>query len=400
MALTLNKLVKYDLVEDLEAKLKEAANEERFQLFFEFFDIYQQIKTDDQFIRESPSYPGSTDKILRSELVSSIGATLAIEGTKLTKEEIEESFQKADLNKQLEGKEQEAQNSRNTYTYIVDLVVSHKDKFIYTEEHIKSIHKHLTENIDYGLNVPAQYRDINPIFGEPPKRSLCETKAHVEMAISELIDWLNKRDEVGPLSNNIVIKAIMAHYYLTEIHPFGDGNGRTARALEALVLFVNGINNYCFWSLANFWSANRNEYIVHLGNIRDTCDPWDFIMWGVKGYGNEIQRIKSLVLRKAKQLMLMDYVRWLLNNKKRQEPGKRINDRIVGILALLTRNDAVPFDKFLSSPELTTLYHKLTAQTRYRDFEKMINLGLIRLSKEGNTIEPNYQLLELLQYNV
>ena len=400
MALTLNKLVKYDLVEDLEAKLKEAGNDERFQLFFEFFDIYQQIKTDDQFIRESPSYPGSTDKILRSELVSSIGATLAIEGTKLTKEEIEESFQKADLNKQLEGKEQEAQNSRNTYTYIVDLVVSHKDKFIYTEEHIKSIHKHLTENIDYGLNVPAQYRDINPIFGEPPKRSLCETKAHVEMAISELIDWLNKRDEVGPLSNNIVIKAIMAHYYLTEIHPFGDGNGRTARALEALVLFVNGINNYCFWSLANFWSDNRNEYIVHLGNIRDTCDPWDFIMWGVKGYGKEIQRIKSLVLRKAKQLMLMDYVRWLLNSKKRQEPGKRINDRIVGILALLTRNDAVPFDKFLSSPELTTLYHKLTAQTRYRDFEKMTNLGLIRLSKEGNTIEPNYQLLELVQYNV
>ena len=308
MALNLEKLMKYDLVDDIEAKMGDHNNEKYMKSFFDFFSAYQQINADNQFIRESPAYPGSTDKILRSELVSSIGATLAIEGTKLTKEEIEESFQKADHNKELEKKEQEAQNSRNAYDYIRNLVKKSRDKFTYNEKHIKHIHKHITENIDYVGNVPGQYRDINPIFGEPPKKSLCETKTDVETAISKLIYWLNK-EESGLLRGNTIVRAIMAHYYLAEIHPFGDGNGRTARTVEALILYVNRINIYCFWSLANFWSANRNEYIVHLGNIRATCNPWDFLMWGIEGYLKEIQRIKGLVLKKAKQLMLMDYVR-------------------------------------------------------------------------------------------
>jgi Fic family protein len=402
MALNLEKLMKYDLVDDLEAKIKGPESDISFEFFSDLWGTYQEIITEDKFIRESPAYPTSTDKIRRGELISSVGATLAIEGTKLTEEEIEESFQKADVNKELEKKEQEAQNSRSAYDYIIKLVKQHKDRFLYEEEHVKHIHRCITNNIDYIGNMPGEYRDINPIFGEPPKKSLCKTKAEVETAVSELICWLNKDRERGFIIDNIIVKAIMAHYYLTEIHPFGDGNGRTARAVEALVLYVNKINNYCFWSLANFWSANRNEYIVHLGNIRATCDPSELLMWGMKGYLKEVQRIKGLVLKKTKQLMLMDYVQWLLRNKKYQKPKDKINQRIVGILALLTKRGKMPLDKFLSSPELMTLYHKRTAPTRYRDFEKMVNLGLINISKKGKdkTIEPNYRLLDYLAYNV
>ena len=60
----------------------------------------------------------------------------------------------------------------------------------------------------------------------------------------------------------------------------------------------------------------------------------------------------------------------------------------------------MPLDKFLSSPELMTLYHKRTAPTRYRDFDKMVNSGLIRISKKDKTIEPNYQLLDSLEYQI
>ena len=62
----------------------------------------------------------------------------------------------------------------------------------------------------------------------------------------------------------------------------------------------------------------------------------------------------------------------------------------------------MPLDKYLSSLQLVTLYHKRTAPTRYKDFEKMVNLGLIYMSKEGEdkTIEPNYQLLDYLEYKV
>jgi len=399
MKLDFEKLIKFDLVDDIESRIKN-----KWEMLMEFFDVCQQIQNVDQFIRDCPAYPGSMDKIQRSELVSSVGATLAIEGTKVTAEEIERTLQKVDLSAELEKKEQETQNTKSAYDYITDLAgTSQKEgkKFVYKEEHIKQIHKHLTVNIDYGLNVPGKYRDVNPIYGEPPRRSLCRTKGEVKTTMPKFIEWLNKESS-GPLTSDCRAKAIMAHYYLVEIHPFADGNGRTARALEALILFVSRINTYCFWSLANFWSANRSEYIVHLGNIRTTCDPWDFLLWGLKGYQKEVERIKGLVLKKAKQLMLMDYVNHLNRTRKQQKPEKKINTRIVGMLSLLTHTDEMTFAKFVSSPQIETLYHKRSGQTRYRDFDQMCSLGLIRMYDKDGTkyIAPNYQLLEYLEFNV
>jgi len=100
--------------------------------------------------------------------------------------------------------------------------------------------------------------------------------------------------------------------------------------------------------------------------------------------------------------MLMDYVRWLLQDKNNQPPEKKINQRIICILGLLTRTGEIAFGKFLSLPELKTLYHKRSGLTRNRDFEKMNNLGLIKFSTKNNTkyIEPNYVLLEYLKYSI
>lgn len=398
MKLTFEKLIQFDLIEDIEAGL----GKEEIGTLMAFLKVCQEIQNVDQFIKDLPSYPGSMDKIERSERVSSIGATLAIEGIKLTTEEIEAALEKRNLDTELEKSDQETLNTQFAYEYVISLLSSKPpDKFVYTEDHIKEIHKRLTSNIDYGLNVPGQYREVNPIYGVPPRRSLCRTKGEVENAMSRFVEWLNTEDS-GPVSSIRMAKAIMAHYYLAEIHPFGDGNGRTARALEALILYEARINTYCFWSLANFWSANRNEYIIHLANIRSTCNPWELLIWGLKGYLKEVQRIKADVLKKVKQLMLMDYVRWLNETKKLQEPEKKINSRIVGILEFLTHCDDVPLAKFVASPQVKTLYYRLSSQTRYRDFDKMSKLKLTRTyQKDGEEyIGPNYPLLEYLQYNI
>jgi len=393
MALNLEKLSKFDLEKDLEMKLVEDKKRDQF---FNFMNTLFEIQIADRFIRECPSFPRSTQEIIRRELSSAVGATLAIEGTTLREEEIEQSFQKADLKKKLKDKEQEAQNSRNAYKYIIEQAKERKGSFIYKEEHIKKIHQFLTKDIEcVSPNVPGQYREMIARFGEPRKTSFCKKKSDIERIMKKFINWLNEKRS-GILSGNPITKAIMAHYYLTEIHPFGDGNGRTARAVEALVLYANGINTYCFWSLANFWSANRDKYLVYLGDVRATCDPWEFLVWGTEGYLQEVKRTKNLVLIKVKELMLQDYVRWLYSKKK-------INQRVYGVLVLIIRTGKMPFNKFLSSPELTTLYSNRKISTRYKDFDKMRKtLNLIRIFKEGHQkfIEPNFQELEELEYSV
>ena len=395
MSLDFEKLIKFDLLDEADKALLATDNPGRLK---DFFTTMQEIISTDQFIKDSPSFPGSTDTIIRDELISAVGSTLAIEGTLLAKEEIEESFQKADGNEKLRRKEQEAENSRKVYKFILDLVTRSEGDFIYTEEMIRQIHTYFTDGMNYLSNVPGEYRSDFPArFGYPTRQGLCRTRPEVEKAMSNFIKWLNEPDK-GILGSSIIAKAVMAHYYLTEIHPFGDGNGRTARAVEALVLYVNKVNSYCFWSLANFWSSNRNQYIVHLGDIYSTCNPRDFLIWGMKGYLEEIKRVKGSVLKKVKQLMLMDYAKYLLDNKEKQKI--KINPRIVEILRLLVHGGKVPLEDLLSSPQVTALFRNVKRTTRYRDFKKMEALKLIRRSIENDKIfiEPNFQILEALTY--
>ena len=396
MNLDYNKLIQFDLLNDAEAKLMQGREN-----IFELFTVFQNIFNADSFIRNCPSFPGSTKNIERDELVSAIGSTLAIEGITFREEEIKETLDKANLQAKIQRKQQEILNSRDVYDYIKKAVHEQKGEFVYKDEHIINIHRLFTANISYLGNQPGTYRNMNTSFGDPRKRGLCENYTDIYKAMGNFINWLNQKNE-GVLTGNPIAKAIMSHYYLTEIHPFGDGNGRAARAVEAMVLYANRINPYCFWSLANFWSAHRNEYIAHLGNIRETCDPLDFLIWGAKGYLGEVERIKGAVLKKLKYLMLRDYVSWLLNAKKQQKPEKKINQRIHRLVFLLTDSGKIPLDKFRASPEYESLYSHASSATRSRDLSKMKFLELIRISEADGKdfIEPNYEVLEKLQYRI
>jgi len=397
MTLTLERLVRFDLVEQLEESLPV---ERGMSVFMEFLQTVQEIQSVDQFIKDSPSFPGTTEKIIRGEMVAAIGATLAIEDKNLSYDEIEATFQKATVSEQLARREQEAENSRKVYAFILDVVSKCEGEFQYSEALIKQIHKYFTDNLNYLSNVPGQYRgNFTPTFGVPRRQSLCQTSAEVETAMPSLVAWLN-RPGAGLLSSYPVVKAVMAHYYLAEIHPFGDGNGRTARALEALVLSVTGMNNYCFWSLANFWSIHRDQYIFQLGNIRATCDPWDFLLWGIKGYLDEIKRIKGVVLKKLKQLMFLDYLKYLLAAKKGKDV--KISQRVVDFMQLLIAAGRTPLDKFMASGPIAALYGSVSAPTRSRDFKKMQQLELLKMTQEDGRvcIEPNFAILEALRYHV
>ena len=389
--LSRTRLSQFDLEKELEKNL--LSDNKYREKCVELFTTFQQIYTVNQFVVECPSYPDSTKGIIDREIVSSIGATLAIEGTVLREEEIEESFKKAELKERLKNKEREAANTRTALRYITDTVDYLEGEFVYSEEQIKTIHKLITDNVkSVSPNVPGQYRDTTARFGEPRRVSLCKSRAEITAIMTNFIKWLNE-DGSGLLTNNSIVKAMMAHYYLTEIHPFGDGNGRTSRALEAFILYKNLRNPSCFSVLAQLWNAHRNEYIINLGLIRNTLNPLDFLLFGAKGYLEELKRVKELVLKKVKKLMLQDYVQWLFRKK-------RIHSRVLNILLLLIRIDKTPFKDFLSNIE--PIYDNRKERTRYRDFKAMEDLKLVRITKENGKkyIEPNFGKLEELEYAV
>lgn len=76
--------------------------------------------------------------------------------------------------------------------------------------------------------------------------------------INELVDYLTKSDD------HPIIKAAILHYQLVTIHPFEDGNGRTARILSNYLLSYYGYGFKEIGSLEEYFAYNLDEYYSSL----------------------------------------------------------------------------------------------------------------------------------------
>lgn len=78
--------------------------------------------------------------------------------------------------------------------------------------------------------------------------------SEVESLLNELISYVNNS------SDHPILKAAIIHYQLVTIHPFEDGNGRTARILSNYYLSLSGYGFKNIGSLEEYMSYNIDEY--------------------------------------------------------------------------------------------------------------------------------------------
>jgi hypothetical protein len=145
---------------------------------------------------------------------------------------------------------------------------------------------------------------------------------------------------------------------------------------------------------------HKDIYINHLGDIRRTQNPFEFVIWGLNGYKDEITTIQGRVLTKHKQLMLRDYVQFLFRTKDEQKI--KINQRMVELMRIITARARISIKKLWLDPEAILLYKDVSRQTKTRDLVKLLDLELLKPEKteQGLILKPNYELLEELEYYV
>ena len=110
--------------------------------------------------------------------------------------------------------------------------------------------------------------------------------------MKKLVTWLNEDDDTPRM-----VKAAMAHLNLVMIHPFSDGNGRMARALQTLVL-VRGekVFDKMFCSIEEFLGEVRDEYyavLAHVGGRKwtPTGDARPFVRFCLTAHLNQAERL-------------------------------------------------------------------------------------------------------------
>jgi len=94
-----------------------------------------------------------------------------------------------------------------------------------------------------------------------------------------------------------VLVAGIAHYELVRIHPFVDGNGRTARALATLILTMREFDIKRFFTLNDFYDSDRNAYYAVLKRVNGTWpDCTVRLDYFLKGVEISLHRVKERVL--------------------------------------------------------------------------------------------------------
>ena len=123
----------------------------------------------------------------------------------------------------------------------------------------------------------------------------------VPYLLDDLFAWLasDEGKSVHPL-----LRSGILHYELVRIHPFTDGNGRTARAMALLLLFLEGYEVKKFFALEEYYDLHPEEYYSALQSVTASGELTTWLEYFTLGISIEFNRIKTLVQKLSLDLHL------------------------------------------------------------------------------------------------
>jgi hypothetical protein len=207
-----------------------------------------------------------------------------------------------------------------------------------------------------------------------------------------------------------VIRALLAHFYLVTIHPFGDGNRRVSRIVEAGLLFQGDYNVHGFCGLSNHFYRNEREYKTTLQECRQ-AQPFDstpFVLFGLNGFASELKGINNFIKTKLNRVV---YRTMLIraSNKRTGARRRLLNQREYNLLDFLL-TEAEPIDPFSTepsrrirlaelraSPYVQAAYRAVTGRTFVRELLRLGVKGFISFNHDDtlkdSTIELDFRAI-------
>lgn len=361
---------------------------------FYFSEIYDEAEINSLLIHalvlnetvvDLPILPELSSHLEPDIMYSSISGTAMIEGNPITGEDVRKIANGQDIERYTKKDKQEIKNLIKAYNLLSGIEPTNTP-LILTEETIKVLHETITSDVPDEHNIPGHYRNGIVYVGDnahggkytPPK-----LLADIENLMAQFIDWINSKEIV---SLDPFIRAALAHYHFCLIHPFWDGNGRTARLLEAMLLQSSNIK-YVPKELSNYYYRNVDDYYNAFSKtIKLKNDVTPFVEFMLSASIESLKSIKDSIIYFIRKFSLRD-----LYTFERQH--KSITKRQFDLLSLLLDNPIeFTLKDLLERNPLSILYRKVSTQTARRDLKRLTDMKLINIS-ENNTYSLNLRAL-------
>ncbi|GMV62911.1 MAG: hypothetical protein AMXMBFR74_20790 [Parvibaculum sp.] len=339
-----------------------------------------EAKSKCQHLLGVPLKPRLAEKLHEIYLARGALATAAIEGNTLTENEAIAIVRKeSSLPKSQAYLEKEIANILEASNRILDQVESEGTKPI-TAQDIKDYNRTVLD----GLEVEPYV-----IPGECVKTDIQVAGYHgapwreCDLLLEKLCEWLNDSFKAADddLISTGILKAIVSHLYLVWIHPFGDGNGRTARLLEVRFLMEAGVPSVAGHLLSNFYNKTRTEYYRQLKIASaNGGDPIAFLRYAVDGFVDGLREQLRVIKVQQWHVSWQNYVYELFDGQN-GIPDKR---QLKLVLALSRTEGELPKNELRRlTPELAEAYAGKTGKTITRDLNRLEEMGLVERTGSG-----------------
>jgi Fic family protein len=327
-----------------------------------------------------PLRPALAEQLHMVYLAKGVLATTAIEGNTLTE---------AEVIKHLEGK-LKLPPSKEYLAKEIDNIIAACDKITtdilihnradISVDKIKDYNKLVLDGLSLDESIiPGQVRNYSVGVGG----YRAAPAEDCEYLLKKLCSWLNEFQI--PENNRItfaILKAIIAHIYFVWIHPFGDGNGRTARLIEFQILLEAGIPTPAAHLLSNFYNQTRSEYYRQLDKTTKTKgNISDFINYATTGFVDQLKEQLDIIRFQQWDVVWRNYVHEMF---KDQTSETAVRQRRLALDLSVATDEPIRMSKIPDiSTRMAAAYAKKTRKTMVRDVNKLIKMGLFERTKEG-----------------
>lgn len=338
-------------------------------------------------IDHAPLVPAWEAKFRDEAFTRTVHFGTKIEGNDLTKEQAQQIVRMSD---EVDSNEiaqkagiiardrdiQEVLNYRNVISWI-EKQRSTDVKSLFTEDTLKTLHK-LTVTRVIEEQYAGVYRNKQVIVQSATNASIVyrpPVSMEIPFLITDFFKWVHSSESQ---SIHPIFRAAIAHYQLVYIHPFIEGNGRTARAMATLLLYILGYDFKKFFSIEQYFDGDVEAYYNALLSVQQSQDA-DLTYWleyFCYGLAIEIEKIKHQVTRLSKDLKL----------KKQLGEQVALSERQIILLELFQQQEQV------TSDDMKSVLPNVSVDTILRDVKDLIDKNVIQ--KHGVTKGVYYKLVE------
>lgn len=303
-------------------------------------------------------------KYLISSIMEEAISSSQMEGAATTRKKAKEMLQK-----ELKPKNKSEQMILNNYETI-QYITQHRNDDL-SLENLLYIHSLITKNTldkpyDEGLlrsndDIYVVNHTTSEVVHQPPRYG------EVNDLLTALCDFFNKDsgDFIHP-----IIKGIIIHFMIAWIHPFSDGNGRTARTLFYWYMLKKGYWLTEYLSISRIIKDTKNQYEkAYLYTENDENDLTYFVTYHLKTMEKAFDALKEYIRRKQKEAKHAAQFLKIPN----------INERQAQIIKLLHEES----DRVLNIKEMENRFQvsNFTARSDLKGLEELGFLTIIQVNK-------------------